>query len=106
VLTVYVSIGNSDDRLTQAEWAAFAGAVQGAVRCAARVIHGEWASLPLAAYQNACWCVELEPAAVQELRRELASIAAMFRQDSIAWAPVSATEFLGAPAPAPGFLGV
>jgi hypothetical protein len=94
--TVYVSIGNSDDKLTQVEWAAYAGTVQGAVRRAAGAVYGEWTSLPLAAFQNACWCVEVEPARADALRRELSGIAGMYRQDSIAWAEVPLTEFIGA----------
>lgn len=34
--TVYISIGNSDDKLTQAEWAAFAASVRGAIRAAVK----------------------------------------------------------------------
>lgn len=94
MITVYISIGNSDDKLAQAEWAAFAATVQGAVRRAAAAVHGEWASLPYASFQNACWCVALEPEATSRLRPELASIAGIYRQDSIAWAEAPVTEFI------------
>jgi len=60
-LTVYISIGNSDDKLTQAEWSQYV------VEIIARVVsightHGAWFSLPHTAYQNACWCVEFDNA--------------------------------------------
>jgi hypothetical protein len=93
MITAYISIGNSDDKLPQVEWAAYAGHVMGTIRRAAATVHGEWTSFPLSSYQNACWCVEIEPAAVEPLKRSLASAAQLFRQDSIAWAEVT-TEFI------------
>jgi hypothetical protein len=94
--TVYVSIGNSDDKLTQREWSAFwehAGAV---IRRWSAAIHGEWLSLPGAPYQNACWCIEVdEETADLILRPELVHLVRHFRQDSIAWAEAT-TTFLSA----------
>ncbi len=94
-MIVYVSIGNSDDKLTQVLWASFAGQVRGAVKRAATEIHGDWASLPYSSFQNACWCAEVESSKVHQLQLELIGIADMYRQDSIAWAEAPHTEFLG-----------
>lgn len=102
MITVYISIGNSDDKLSQAEWAAYAATVGGLMRRVEGIyggrLHGEWASLPYSSYQNACWCIEVAEEEAESIRRTLATHAAMFRQDSIAWAAVASTEFLTGPA--------
>ena len=92
-MIVYISIGNSDDRLTQAEWSAFT------VRMAAEVtglgtVHGAWFSPSNARWQNACWCVEFDTPQVALDAREMASeLGRTYRQESVAWA-VAQTEFV------------
>lgn len=93
-LTVYVSIGNSDE-LPQAHWAAFGANVRGAIREAAETVHGEWVSLPWSSYKNACWCFEIPIDRVDLLKVTLANLAGLYGQDSIAWAPIEKTEFIG-----------
>ncbi|GIJ10747.1 hypothetical protein ACFFMR_18955 [Micromonospora andamanensis] len=93
--TVYISIGNSDDKLTQNLWAHFYALVEYHIRDHAQQIHGRWQSVPSDPWQNACWCIQIAPMHAEELRRKLAREAKAFRQDSIAWA-VANTEFLGA----------
>ncbi|WFE41928.1 hypothetical protein [Micromonospora sp. WMMD998] len=95
--TVYISIGNSDDRLTQKEWAAFALRTHLAVDAYAREIHGSWYSGPATEYQNACWCAQIPERRIDGLKDRLRELARDFRQDSIAWAVAPDTEFLGAP---------
>jgi hypothetical protein len=102
-VTVYISIGNSDDKLTQAEWHRFYVTVARAIRRAtgsveAPTVHGQWVSEPASAWQNACWCIEPPAlaASVELLKLRLAEIAAEFGQDSIAWAEAPVTEFIGA----------
>lgn len=96
--TVYVSIGNSDDKLTQAEWAEFVADVDrlmtGMPHADAQV-HGRWLSEPSSQWQNACWCVELRtPEALSLARAALRMAVRDYRQDSIAVAYVHRTEFL------------
>jgi hypothetical protein len=93
MITVYVTIGNTDDKLPQVYWAAFAGSVLGAVRRTAQHIHGEWVSLPLSSRQNACFCADIDENQAAPLRAELANLAGMYQQDSIAWATATA-EFI------------
>lgn len=97
--TVYISIGNSDDKLTQAEWAQFWTSTDAAICENVKTMHGRWMSEPTSRFQNACWCVEIaEGAAINyegRLRHRLKYLAAFYRQDSIAWAP-AVTEFLEA----------
>jgi hypothetical protein len=91
----YISIGNSDDKLSQLSWSLFVGDVQKALTRHVRQIHGEWFSVTSAPYQNACWCVEIDGFRSQfALRGELARIRKAYNQDSVAWAEVPNTEFL------------
>lgn len=93
--TVYISIGNSDDKLSQARWCAFTNALHDLLVEMAEEVHGEWFSAPDAPYQNACTCVEVHEDDEDELKRELAELAARFDQDAIAWAEAPSTSFLG-----------
>jgi len=99
--TVYVSIGNSDDKLSQDQWHSYAYAVDRIFEQAARhegsTVHGRWFSLPNEQWQNACWCIEFADDMgdiIEQYRAELRCLAGNFDQDSIAWAEVSKTEFL------------
>jgi hypothetical protein len=92
-MTVYVSIGNSDDKLTQAEWSHFCAAVDALLAHFTFQRHGVWFSLPTSAYQNACWLIEVKSEYEADIRRGLRDLAGEFRQDSIAWAEAT-TELL------------
>ena len=99
-MIVYVSIGNSDDKLSQQEWHDFVNAVLKTLIQASIQRHGVWFSLPQSQWQNACWCVEFDDAYPEPAvwaKRRLGELAAEYRQDSIAWA-VAETEFI-APEP-------
>jgi hypothetical protein len=97
VITVYVTVGNSDDKLTQKEWAAFVLRVHTALERRSLRMHGAWLSATASAWQNACWCVEVTPERVVSLKQDLRLLAREFRQDSIAWSEAPMVEFLGAP---------
>jgi hypothetical protein len=95
---VYITIGNSDDKLSQADWASFVldvdRAFQSAVQFEGAWVHGRWFSRPDEPWQNACWCAEWHEDlrhVVDALQRKLASIARAYRQDSIAWAEAQTT---------------
>lgn len=90
-ITVYVSIGNSDDKLTQREWSIFYAWIAGSINVYAYQQHGRWLSEPNQPWQNACWCFEIEQQNVDPLQAALAKHAAEFRQDSIAWAEAQTT---------------
>ncbi|MEV4806787.1 hypothetical protein AB0K18_42905 [Nonomuraea sp. NPDC049421] len=91
--TVYVSIGNSDDKLPQAEWADFVTQVGYLMHKYCRVMHGFWLSPSDWRWQNACWCIEVTPATAAQLRAQLSDLCRRFRQDSIAWAEAT-TDFI------------
>lgn len=90
---VYISIGNSDDKLSQAEWSTFAQRVSITVRARASAVHGEWHSLPNSEWQNMCICAEFSDPDVPCIRDELAALRKAWKQDSVAWA-VAETEFI------------
>lgn len=100
-MTVFIMIGNSDDKLSQADWSSFAldvdRAFEAAVRYEGARVHGRWYSLPNEPWQNACWCADWDPQlghVVDALKRKLATIAWAYRQDSIAWSEAT-TTFIG-----------
>lgn len=95
LITVYVSIGNSDDRLSQARWSEFHGRVIETVRYRARRVHGDWASHAADPRQNACIAFDLDREEAPILKGELRDLAASFGQDSIVWAEAPVTEFVG-----------
>lgn len=94
---VYISIGNSDNKLTQEEWANFQNDVHyiinDSVNYADSVIHGRWVSLPTDPWQNACWCVEYKHEGLSQKSR-IANCARKYRQDSVSWAEAPETEFI------------
>lgn len=90
--TVYISIGNTDNKLTQQEWAAFWGSIDSLVRRWAIQVYGAWVSPSASPFQNACWCIQWSTRDTG-LKKTLARYAAEYRQDSIAWA-IALTEFI------------
>lgn len=90
---VYVSIGNSDDALSQAEWSRFASAVRMAVHLWATRVHADCAAEPTSAYQNLVLGAEFDEASIPLAMAELRQIAETYCQASIAWAP-AAVEFI------------
>ena len=85
-LDVIVSIGNSDDKLSQERWSEFWGAVMDTIYLASnKQVHGVWMSASASPFQNAAWAFELEPFQRAGLRRQLATIAAQYEQESVAW---------------------
>lgn len=102
MITVYIAIGNSDDKLSQANWSRFVADVDRAFELAVRFegarVHGRWYSLPHEPWQNACWCGEWHEDlahVVARLKSDLAGVAREYHQDAIAWAEAPGVEFLG-----------
>lgn len=92
-VTIYISAGNSDDRLTQRRWAELCWNIHSELEDRGR-LHGEWASDPVSEYQNACWCIEFTDGKTAGMVRSLiACIARQFSQKAITWA-VAETDFI------------
>jgi hypothetical protein len=91
----YVSIGNSDDSLSQKRWAQFTASLTAALRMNVEEIHGEWYSAPDAPYQNMCVCIEYLLSDEEELKGSIRTLAKAFGQESIVWfTETSGTRFL------------
>jgi hypothetical protein len=92
--TVYVSIGNSDNKLTQERWSQLCHRTFNFLRGEAAHVHGVWFSAPDSPYQNAAICFEIDAEQQAEpIKDVLRQIAELYDQDSIAWA-VAETEFV------------
>lgn len=98
-MIVYISIGNSDDKLSQRNWTHFLAEVDTALNQVQTRRHGAWHSSPFSPWQNACWCVEIpdDQEVVAALKVDLAEFAREYSQDSITWAEAPRTEFLCPP---------
>lgn len=93
-MIVYISIGNSDDHLSQADWAQFWLDITAEVVSIGHT-HGAWFSNSVSQWQNACWCVEYatdQDAA--EARETAAGIGRKHHQDAITWDVVPRQEFI------------
>lgn len=99
VTTYYISIGNSDDKLSQAEWARYIHELvdeivpQFSTRC-----YGVWFCLPDSKYQNMCVAIEIPDTNLVPLRLRLSALCQSFRQDEIALARAE-VEFVTAMSP-------
>ncbi len=93
----YITIGNSDDKLSQQRWAEFCREVDKVLKGlrVPRYFHGY--SLPNAPWQNAIWAVEMDESDqvnIERVKELLRWVADRFKQDSIAWTQAPFTEFL------------
>ena len=101
-MIVTIAVGNSDDKLSQSEWAAFIADITRLVEQAREDdgahIHFAGFSAPAAPWQNALWALDLttaaSPAARGWLRTELADLCGLYRQDAIAWWEAGQTEMI------------
>jgi hypothetical protein len=93
VKTIVVQIGNSDNKLRQADWARFVQRVGGVVREHAATIHFFGGPENWAAWQKVCWVFDGEESRLPGLKIRLAEVRKEFLQDSAA-VTVGQTEFV------------
>lgn len=84
-MTTIIQIGNSDDKLSQAQWSHYFKRVDEAIRRRANQVHFSGASYPSAEWQNAAWVFEIGENESLRLYDEMKVFCEMFNQDSIAW---------------------
>lgn len=82
--TISVLIGNSDNRLTQGDWATMLAQLETIVNSTCTAVHFSGTSDPYAVWQNACAVGEIEIEKLPELRAKLGKVCDMFNQESIA----------------------
>lgn len=95
--TVYVSIGNSDDKLSQAHWSELHNKLIATIRGHTLQVYGDWTSTSTDPWQNACVAFEIGNETSERLQLDLAELSAEYGQDPIAWAEAD-TRFI-TPAP-------
>lgn len=95
--TVVISIGNSDDKLTQKRWSEFIDDVVWSIARYGLTIHFNGYSVPTASWQNACWIIQVPEEHIHQIGFELSRIADKYQQDSIALL-IGETEFVSGPA--------
>ncbi len=81
--TVVIQIGNSDNKLTQVEWSAYARAAHGLIKKYAKEIYFHGFPAGDAPWQNVCWVIGIEDDSI--LKEKLAVGKTLFDQDAIAW---------------------
>ena len=91
--TVAIQIGNTDNKLTQSEWAEFCQELRGLIREHASEIFFQGGSTWDAPLQNACWVCEVEPAHLEPLKAAIKPCRERFRQDAVAFT-LGNTEFV------------
>lgn len=94
LVTVYASIGNSDDKLPQAIWRSYLRAFRLLMRRYSETVYGDWVSETSSAYQNACMCIQVRAVDLDELRSDLLRTRVAYGQDSIAFSVLPAVEML------------
>ncbi len=93
--TLIVLIGNTDNKLTQQEWAEFCERVRQILRLYADQTQFVGFSPTDSPFQNACYVITLRDDAVEsELIRFFRACCAIYRQDSIC-AMVAEPKFIG-----------
>lgn len=95
--TLTVLIGNSDNKLTQREWAVFTDTINKIIRNHSHEVHFHGYSLSNSKYQNAAWVFIMhgvtEMDGIESLKEELAFQKRQWRQESIALV-YGTTEFI------------
>ena len=83
--TVTIQIGNTDDKLTQTEWASFVLMMRTQILSHCKQVHFFGAPANWERWQNCAWIVECEDSKLDALKAAVADARNVFRQDSAAW---------------------
>ena len=83
--TITIQIGNSDDMLTQMDWARFYADTNHEITQSDARVHFGAPSPAQCPWQNACWVIEIAAEKAEELKAALVMIRRKYSQQSIAW---------------------
>lgn len=86
----YVSIDNSDDKLSQGEWHSFCTTLEDVIHNYSTWIYGKWYSASNSIWQNMCISFEIEEM-MNTFKERLGILASRYRQDAIALSIVEKT---------------
>ncbi len=90
-VTLTIMIGNSDDRLTQAQWSEFCQRIDDV--CRGYQKHFAASSDGKQPWQNACWVFDIPADMIDRFKRRIKEIRKIYRQESVAIVHGS-TEFI------------
>ena len=82
-MLISIQAGNSDNKLTQQEWAEFIVELGSLVRAYATALHFFGGSETYARWQNVCWVAEIPSGCFDELVSDIVQIRKLHRQDSV-----------------------
>lgn len=91
--TVTIQIGNTDNKLTQREWAQFCEELRTLIREHSSDIFFQGGSTWDAPLQNACWVCEVDQASIVPLKTAIKPCREKFRQDAVAFS-LGETDFV------------
>ena len=92
--TITIQIGNTDDKLTQEEWASFVGTISALLEDSNASIHFFGAPPNYERWQNAAWVFVAEDwISEQAVKSEVVDIRKLFKQSYLAWTE-GVTEFI------------
>lgn len=82
-MLISIQAGNSDNKLSQQEWARFVASLNMLIESFQTARHFFGGSITWAEWQNVCWVVEVETEELDDLKRKLTCCRATFQQDSV-----------------------
>lgn len=83
-ITAVIQIGNSDDKLTQVEWAGYCAQMHQEVLLICTHVHFFGGCATHDEWQNVCWVLEIEKDCIGALKRVVSAIRKTWRQNSAA----------------------
>jgi hypothetical protein len=83
-MTIVIQIGNTDDKLTQREWAAYVLMVKDTILRHCIQVHFFGGSQNYELWQNVAWVIEIAEDKKNPLIKALTEDRKVFRQDSVA----------------------
>lgn len=82
MINICVSIGNTDNKLSQHEWAKFVRAVGEMLRCYETMRFFFGGSATYEPWQNVCWLCQVNDLQLAEIKANLTSLRELYKQES------------------------
>ena len=92
-MTITIQGGNSDDKLSQGQWAWFVASLNMAIESYQEERHFFGGAINWAEWQNVCWVVVIDPVDYKDMERQLTAIRTQYGQESLA-VTVGNTKFV------------
>lgn len=92
--TIIVQIGNTDNKLSQQDWAKFCNEIHLGIMSLSGEIHFSAPSVGWADWQNSAWIFSVEDHIVEFIKLSFISIRKKYLQDSLAWMICNEAEFI------------